>query len=370
MSMEHDFQKAIKAAPDDDAPRLIFADWLEEQGDPRAFDERKFVALRRVLENPDDIEMRKEYGGVLEAHGRRFTAKYGDEALAFMVQCVIPEMEIRRGNAEDSERRLREELHRRKFDLSRRHESRYDVEGRSTHYYQRTEFAAKWRHGFIDTIYARESDWDRIGWPLLDQHPLRDIVFGAFMSDSGEALYRGQPHLPYLTNRLHLRKQVEGSWAAHWLRHNDPEPPDVIQQGQAVYAMPGGEMSVHPDGSPEHYLGRVLRVAHSAGAPAPLWKDRATMVRNLPRFVQECRRPRAMTASTAAYSREWMQQAVSTLCACGNATTSLTMPDGHRVCSSCYAEMEYRRHITDFRDQSGGPVVQEPRHFVRNVPTD
>ncbi|MEZ6127007.1 MAG: TIGR02996 domain-containing protein [Planctomycetaceae bacterium] len=29
------FLKEILAAPDDDAPRLIFADWLEEQGDAR-----------------------------------------------------------------------------------------------------------------------------------------------------------------------------------------------------------------------------------------------------------------------------------------------------------------------------------------------
>lgn len=31
-----DFVDAILAEPDDDAPRLIYADWLEERGDPRA----------------------------------------------------------------------------------------------------------------------------------------------------------------------------------------------------------------------------------------------------------------------------------------------------------------------------------------------
>ena len=30
-----DFLQAILADPDDDTPRLIYADWLEEQGDPR-----------------------------------------------------------------------------------------------------------------------------------------------------------------------------------------------------------------------------------------------------------------------------------------------------------------------------------------------
>lgn len=32
---EEAFLRAIREAPDDPAPRLIFADWLEEQGDPR-----------------------------------------------------------------------------------------------------------------------------------------------------------------------------------------------------------------------------------------------------------------------------------------------------------------------------------------------
>ncbi|HTK74112.1 MAG TPA: TIGR02996 domain-containing protein [Gemmataceae bacterium] len=30
------FSKAIQAAPDDPLPKLIFADWLDERGDPRA----------------------------------------------------------------------------------------------------------------------------------------------------------------------------------------------------------------------------------------------------------------------------------------------------------------------------------------------
>lgn len=33
---EAPFLREIRAYPDDDAPRLVFADWLEEQGDPRA----------------------------------------------------------------------------------------------------------------------------------------------------------------------------------------------------------------------------------------------------------------------------------------------------------------------------------------------
>lgn len=36
MTTEDDFQKKLDANPDDWQTRLVFADWLEEQGDPRA----------------------------------------------------------------------------------------------------------------------------------------------------------------------------------------------------------------------------------------------------------------------------------------------------------------------------------------------
>src|SRR5262249_25897060 len=35
MNSEQAFRKAILADPDDDMPRLVYADWLEEHGDPR-----------------------------------------------------------------------------------------------------------------------------------------------------------------------------------------------------------------------------------------------------------------------------------------------------------------------------------------------
>ena len=35
MTHEDAFLQAIRTAPDDDAPRLLYADWLEERGDPR-----------------------------------------------------------------------------------------------------------------------------------------------------------------------------------------------------------------------------------------------------------------------------------------------------------------------------------------------
>src|SRR6476659_1158863 len=48
---ERAFLRAIAAAPDDTAPRLVYADWLDERGDPRAEFVRVQVRLREHLES-------------------------------------------------------------------------------------------------------------------------------------------------------------------------------------------------------------------------------------------------------------------------------------------------------------------------------
>jgi uncharacterized protein (TIGR02996 family) len=49
MSEEESFLAAIKNDPDDDASRLVYADWLEEREDPRAEYLRLEVQLEKIL---------------------------------------------------------------------------------------------------------------------------------------------------------------------------------------------------------------------------------------------------------------------------------------------------------------------------------
>jgi uncharacterized protein (TIGR02996 family) len=56
---DQDFIDAILAEPDDDAPRLIYADWLEERGDPRAEFIRVQVELAAMAQ---PIERKSLYG--------------------------------------------------------------------------------------------------------------------------------------------------------------------------------------------------------------------------------------------------------------------------------------------------------------------
>lgn len=47
MTTEDDFQAALDASPDDWQTRLVFADWLQERGDPRAEGTRALGVMRR-----------------------------------------------------------------------------------------------------------------------------------------------------------------------------------------------------------------------------------------------------------------------------------------------------------------------------------
>jgi uncharacterized protein (TIGR02996 family) len=59
MTTEADFQAALDANPNDWQTRLVFADWLDEHGDPRAAGYRALGALRRTpfpWRNPPDAD--------------------------------------------------------------------------------------------------------------------------------------------------------------------------------------------------------------------------------------------------------------------------------------------------------------------------
>ncbi|WP_020467829.1 TIGR02996 domain-containing protein [Zavarzinella formosa] len=66
MDEEAAFTETILAAPRDDAPRLVFADWLEERDDPRGEWLRVTVRLQRLVWNIAPVEMRARHQWVRE----------------------------------------------------------------------------------------------------------------------------------------------------------------------------------------------------------------------------------------------------------------------------------------------------------------
>src|ERR1700676_1487938 len=87
--MTHDdaFLQAIRERPDDDAPRLLYADWLDERGDPRGefirvqcalaglseYDPRRWdlAARERELLSEHDKAWLGPLAGILQHHGFR-----------------------------------------------------------------------------------------------------------------------------------------------------------------------------------------------------------------------------------------------------------------------------------------------------------
>jgi uncharacterized protein (TIGR02996 family) len=74
--MTHDdaFLQAILENPDDDAPRLIYADWLEERGDPRG----EFIRIQCQLAA---LSANHERRSVLERHERELLEHHQDRWL-------------------------------------------------------------------------------------------------------------------------------------------------------------------------------------------------------------------------------------------------------------------------------------------------
>jgi len=64
------FHRLIAAAPDDDAPRLVYADWLEERGDPRGTFVRVQCALARLpADHPRRRELEQVEDSLFQSHG-------------------------------------------------------------------------------------------------------------------------------------------------------------------------------------------------------------------------------------------------------------------------------------------------------------
>jgi uncharacterized protein (TIGR02996 family) len=76
MSTEASLLAEIRALPDDDVPRLVYADWLEDQGDSdRAEFIRLQVRLARAPEHsPERFELEEQSEDLLAQHQRDWLA--------------------------------------------------------------------------------------------------------------------------------------------------------------------------------------------------------------------------------------------------------------------------------------------------------
>ena len=71
---------AIRAAPDDDAPRLVYADWLDEHGDPAR---AEFIRVQCELARHDSPALRRREAELLAAHHDKFAGPLAAPPLRF-----------------------------------------------------------------------------------------------------------------------------------------------------------------------------------------------------------------------------------------------------------------------------------------------
>src|SRR3954452_8559701 len=98
MNRDEGFLEAILEIPDDDTPRLAYADWLEGRGDPRGEFIRVQIDLERLPPNDPGRE-------TLEQRERAISDKYARE-WAEPLRHLITEWTFRRGFIERVETSL------------------------------------------------------------------------------------------------------------------------------------------------------------------------------------------------------------------------------------------------------------------------
>ena len=80
MSDETALLAAIRAAPDDDAPRLIYADWLDEHGQP---ERAEFIRVQCELARRETPALRSGRSRLLAAHHDFFAGPLAAPHLRF-----------------------------------------------------------------------------------------------------------------------------------------------------------------------------------------------------------------------------------------------------------------------------------------------
>lgn len=145
----------ILERPEDDAPRLIYADWLEDNGHPkRAQFIRSQIQLYRL----------KEAMARYEERWVRAVARLEVERLKKIVDQLLLDHEADWLCDSLGTKSVQKPVH------------IYPVE-------------AAWERGFIDSLYTYRSDWIQRIWPLCGWHPVRTVRLRDMRPDDRQCWY-------------------------------------------------------------------------------------------------------------------------------------------------------------------------------------
>ncbi len=85
-----DFLREIIASPDDDVPRLVYADWLDDQDDPRGeFIRVQFELARLPKDDPSRERLRVREAELLHAHEQSWVAEACEQSWAQLDELAL-----------------------------------------------------------------------------------------------------------------------------------------------------------------------------------------------------------------------------------------------------------------------------------------
>jgi uncharacterized protein (TIGR02996 family) len=192
MSEEAAFLATIRERPDDDGPRLIFADFLDERGDPRGAFIRIQCALARMsVDDPRRAELTDREQALLDANRSRWAAPF--RGLASVTA-------IRRGFVEDVNIEARVFLLRagELFELAPiRHVNLLDVAGLIPHVAD-----CEYLRRLSELTIGKQHLGDRLARALADSRNVSELkalrLHRNRLGDGGAAALAGSPHLANL----------------------------------------------------------------------------------------------------------------------------------------------------------------------------
>jgi uncharacterized protein (TIGR02996 family) len=94
MTTDRDLLDAIRQAPDEDPPRLVYADWLEEHGDEAGRARAELIRTQVALANPPEDRVRRR---ALWEREEGLLARYEKKWLATLKACGVKEWKLDRG---------------------------------------------------------------------------------------------------------------------------------------------------------------------------------------------------------------------------------------------------------------------------------
>jgi uncharacterized protein (TIGR02996 family) len=184
---------AILREPDEDMPRLAFADWLDENGEP---ERAEFIRVQcRLARMPAPLKAKKLRSVVHVTRELLEDARFDllgfahDEAVRRLASAdTSPTLRERhRANLEARERELIDRLALDWFDAARFHPDWYaignvrDGYGNNHHHGGWSRggeyIEADFRRGFLHSVTCTAADWTEHGPAILREHPVREVEF-------------------------------------------------------------------------------------------------------------------------------------------------------------------------------------------------